>query len=129
MQAESLKAIVESSNAMSSWGLTLIGASVVAIVSTSNLRPTSKRERLPYLLFLLGWLCLGVSMSYGFRLSGNHVAAQLVDPDRLPAILELMNTRFLRQQTWFMAGLVPFGVWLAFFLFWWVFVDHPREKA
>lgn len=128
MKAESLRAIIESSNAMTSWALTLVGASVVAIVSTSNLRPTTKLARLPYFLFLAGWAFLGVSAYYGYRISGNYVAAQLVDPERIPEILGAMNTGFVAQQTWFMLGLLPFGIWLVVFLFWWVLQDHPREE-
>lgn len=127
MKAESLRAIIESSNVMTNWALTLVGASVVAIVSTSNLRPTTRLARLPYFLFLVGWLCLGVSAYHGYLLSGNYVAAQLVDPAGIKKILEEMNTRFIAQQTWFKRGLLPFGIWLVVFLFWWVLQDHPRK--
>jgi hypothetical protein len=116
-----LKVVVDSSTTMTAWALSLVAASIAAIVSTSYLRPSNERVRLIYLLYLSGWLFLGVSIYFGDRVSRRYVAAQFVNEGVLRTIAEKVNRDYGCQQTVLMIGLLTFGLWLTLFLLWWIF--------
>lgn len=116
-----LKVVVDSSTTLVTWALSVVVASIAAIVSTSYLRPSNKRVRLIYLLYLPGWLFLGFSIYFGDRVSRGYVAAQFVGEGVLRTIAEKVNGDYGCQQTMLMIGLLTFAVWLVLFLLWWIF--------
>lgn len=119
---EGMKVIAEGSRAISGWALLIIGASIVAIVGTSYMRPLNLRVRLTYLLFIPGWVLIGLSSYYGDWVSRRYMAAAVaLQEDRLRSILVKVNTEFAAQLFYFQSGLLVFSVWLILFLLWWVF--------
>ncbi len=118
---DAMKWAAEGSSTMVTWALSTIGGSIAAIVSTSYLRPANERIRLIYLLYLPGWMCLGVSIHCGNVLARRHIAAHFVPSPQLQRIADLMNHDYLYQQSLLAIGLGVFGVWLTCFLLWWVF--------
>lgn len=129
---EGLKSMAEESQTLTGWGLAIIGASIIAIASTSYLRPPSRRVRLIYLLFIPGWLFIALSVRNGDAVS-NHYSAAVFAKNRelLRQIGSLMNTAFDHQRTHLQWGLAFFGVWLLVFALWWIFAETPAltEKA
>jgi hypothetical protein len=127
---DGLKGIAEESRNLIGWGLTIIGASVIAIASSSYFRPPSKRVRLTYLLFIPGWLLIGLSIRNGEKVSRRFAAAAFAQRrDTLLQIGDSINNDFGSQLTCMQWGLGFFSLWLLAFIVWWVFGDVPtREK-
>jgi hypothetical protein len=124
-----MKAVVESSATMVTWALAVVAASVATIVSTSYLHPSNNKVRRVYLLFLPGWLLLGLSVYFGDRVSRRYIAARFVEESMRRPIAEGMNGDFSRQQTMLMLGLGVFALWLVAFLIWWVFGDWTTTSS
>jgi hypothetical protein len=116
-----LKVVVDSSATLVTWALSIVAGSVVAIVSTSYLRPSNARVRLIYLLYLPGWVFLSVSIYLGNQVSMRYVAAQFVKEEVVRTIAQQINRDFRSQQVMLMIGLLMFAAWLCLFLLWWVF--------
>lgn len=116
-----LKIIVEGSGQLVAWALAIAAGSVAAIVSTSYIRPENKLFRLVYLLFLPGWLFLGLSVYYGDQVSRSYMASLLVDKNAVRTIAQAMNTEIVCQRNMFGLALLFFTLWLVLFLCWWIF--------
>lgn len=127
---EGLKVIAEESRNLTGWGLAIIGASVIAIASTSYFRPPSKRVRLTYLLFIPGWLLIGLSIRDGEKVSRRFAAAAFAQKrDTLVQIGDFINNGFGSQLTYMQWGLGFFSLWLLVFILWWVFGDVPKPAT
>ena len=122
-----LKQIVDSAMQLSSWGLAVFGGTVAAIVSTSHRRPDRLTLRLPYLLFLPGWVALGYSLYLGNFLSGKYLASLMVKSDQVATIGAQVNDIYADQRFYFLWSLVFFGLWLTFFLLIWIFVETLQK--
>jgi hypothetical protein len=121
-----IKAVSSGSNSMYSLGLTVIGATIAAIISTSYLRPAPKRIRLIYLLFLPGWVLIGASIFFGDKIARRNIAAHFArSTQQLVPITEGMNADYLWQRDLMAAGLGALGIWLALYLLWWIFGRSP----
>ncbi len=116
-----LKEIAESSSHLSAWALAVAGGTVGAIVSTSYRRPITLPSRLPYLLFVPGWMCLAASLYMGNRLAGEYLASLLVKPESSAVIASQINDTYANQWSWLLWSLAFFGCWLLVFLLFWVF--------
>jgi hypothetical protein len=120
------------SQTLTGWALAIIGASIIGIASTSYMRPPSKRVRLIYLLFIPGWLLIGMSVYNGNKISRHYSAAVFARKrEVLTQIGGLMNEQFDHQLTHLQWGLAFFGVWLLVFALWWIFSETPAltDKA
>jgi hypothetical protein len=126
---EGLKSMAENSRNLMGWGLTIIGGSILAIISTSYMRPLNRRIRLVYLLFIPGWILVGLSLYYGDSISRRYTAAAfMISRERVSDIGSLMNRDFGSQLTFFNYGLVVFSIWLLIYLVWWVVMDLPQAE-
>lgn len=134
---DALKLVAKSSATLITWALSVVGGSVAAIVSTSYLRPKNPKVRLIYLLYLPGWLFLGLSVYFGDRVSRHYVASRFVAAhgsdasayDKVLAIGQKMNADYISQQNMLMLGLLMFGAWLSLFLLWWVFGEWTTNQT
>lgn len=127
---EALKTVVAASETLVTWCLATLGASVAAIVGTGYLRPPGRWFRQIYLLFLPGWLFLGISLFHGAKVPGLYVTAQLTDErEKIREIFHAMNQASLSQQTTFSIALVFFGIWLVLFLLWWIYGQQTADIA
>ena len=127
-----MKVAVDGSSTMVTWALSTIGGSIAAIVSTSYLRPKNVRIRRIYLLYLPAWVFLGLSIGCGHVIERRHIAAHFAPStrlDRLQQIAQLINDDYLYQQDFLAAGLAILGIWLTFFLLWWVLGDWRTDKG
>jgi len=129
---EALKTIVETSQGLSGWAITIAGGSVVAILGTDYLRPKRCCIRLAYLLYLPGWVLLGFSVYYAQLVQRRYIVAVLIDTGQtkgcLRNIAQAINSDFGHQLDFFEWALVCFGIWLVIFLFWWIFGDGGKKK-
>jgi hypothetical protein len=125
---EGMKGMADNSSGLTGWALTLVGASILAIASTSYLRPLSRRTRYIYLLFIPGWFFLALSIYNGNKISRRYTAVTFTqDIKTLAQIGNSMNTEFAAQLSHFQWALFFFSIWLLCYIVWWIFVDLPVE--
>lgn len=124
-----LKQIAESSAQLSTSALAVFGGTVAAILGTSYRRPNQLRWRLPFLLFVPGWICLGQSLYLGSVISGRYLAATMVKRSEWMDIAARVNDDYASQHDWLLASLVFFGAWLVVYLLYWVLADIPDKEA
>jgi hypothetical protein len=119
---EGLKAIAQESKTLVTWSLSIIGGSLLAVLSTSYFKPESVKVKLIYLLFIPGWLCLGISIYYSDEISRRLLAALFSGKAEIISnIGEKINIAFTNQLNFFGWAQVFFGVWLLTYLLWWTF--------
>jgi hypothetical protein len=125
-----IKDMETGSSKVSTWSLSIVGGSLLALISDSYVHPSCLRFKLGYLLFLLGWLFLGVSLYNSLLISRSAIAANLHEKElvELTKIFKNCNCFFRRQLKHFQLGLLVFGAWLALYLCWWVFTVLPIKK-
>lgn len=122
MDLEVIKEITASSNVLVTWSISLFGASLLAILSTSYIRPAGKWSKLMYLLFMPAWFYLATAIYFGNVIARRQVMAA-VKPERISFILERINDEYSLLLDAFNTALVFFALWLVIFLLWWVFQD------
>ena len=105
------------------WALAVVGGSIATIVSTSYLRPKKRLIRYAYLLFLPGWIFLGLSIYYGDQISRRYMASMFVSKEKIGEIAKMINQDFGCQRFMLSVGLLIFALWLVLFLLWWVLGD------
>lgn len=125
-----LKEVLDSSSQLSGWALAMVGGSVVVIVSTSYRRPDALLWRLPYLLFVPGWICIAFSLYLGNKIVGKYLASLMVHQEQISNIAFQVNDIYSDQRVYFLLSLVFFGLWLLIHLISWVFVEtvHAGDK-
>ena len=115
------------SSTLTGWALSIFGATVVGIVTSKYLRP-SDRARYLYLLFIPGWILLGLSIARGELVVQRSIAAAFADKaDLRRDIAKLMNSDFDAQRFTLQLALLAFAVWLVSLLIWWIFAA-PQTK-
>jgi hypothetical protein len=120
-----IKSIEEGSNKISTWSLSTVGGSLLAILSNEYLHPPTAKLKMIYLLFILGWLFIGISFYNGKNITSRTIASELNKNNKelLTTIFTDCNTYYSRQLRFFNFALLVFGIWLLLFLLWWVFGD------
>ncbi len=114
---------------LTGWSLAILGATVAGIVAGQFLRPAAK-IRLVYLLFIPGWVLLGISIWYGDKVTRRVTAAGFTDNhDRLREIAASMNSEYAAQRDFFQFALLAFGCWLGCVLLWWVFAKERSKQT
>lgn len=119
-----IKTIATGSSTLCTWSLSVVGGSLLAILSTSYIRPDSICLKLFYLLFIAGWILIAYSIYYGINISGRSMAADLYAADKgmLSEIFAKSNSDYAKQLTYFKKALAVFGSWLVLYLLWWIFI-------
>jgi hypothetical protein len=124
-----LKQILDSSAQLSTSALAIFGGTVAAIVGTSYRRPRQLRWRLPFLLFVPGWLLLGHSLYLGNAIASRYLAATMVKQSEWMAIAARVNDDYANQQDSLLMALFFFGAWLVVYLLYWVLSEAPNEET
>ena len=122
MLFNTIQSIEIGSHKIITWSLSIIGGSVLTIISDSYYHPNEVKLKAIYLLFIAGWSLIGLSIYNGKEIMGRAMAAQLYknNYNRLKAIFTKCNKNYSLQIRYFNLGLLIFGIWLLLFLFWWV---------
>ena len=121
--AAALKQVVESSSTLTQWALAIAAGSVATIVGTSFRRPPTLAHRLPYLLFVPGWIFIGHAIFLANRISGMHIASLLVSPEVSGKIAAQINDAYAEQRISVLAALGFFGAWLLIYTLLWILAD------
>jgi hypothetical protein len=118
---DGMSAVSTGATTLSGWSLTILGATVAGVVAGHFLRPSPTVRRI-YLLFIPGWVFLGISIWYGDSVMRRLAAAAFTEDHKmLSEIAQSINSDYAAQRSWFSLALLIFGFWLAIFLLWWVF--------
>jgi hypothetical protein len=126
---EGMSAMSAGATTVTGWSLTMLGATVAGIVAGNFLRPSAIFRGI-YLLFIPGWTFLGVSISYGDKVTRRLAAAGFTeDRTALGHIAAAMNSDYAAQRQWFQFALLTFGLWLAILLIWWVFGKFEQKST
>lgn len=127
MDLKGVEAIVSYSNTINTWCLSMIAASLLAILSTSYVKPLQKWWKLIYILFVPGWIFLAFAIKSNGVIAGRGIRAAL-EPERIQSIVYKLNTDFANQVCYFNWAIYSFGSWLVLYLVWWIFNDSRIEK-
>lgn len=124
---EGISAMAAGSATLTGWALSIFGATVVGIVTSKYLRP-SGWVRYLYLLFIPGWVFLGLSVARGDLVIQRSIAAAFGKEATLRRdIAVLMNSDFDAQRFMLQLALLVFAAWLVSLLIWWIFAA-PQPK-
>jgi hypothetical protein len=126
MDLTGIQAIVAGSNTINTWSLSIIGGTILAILSTSYVKPMQRWGRLIYLLFIPGWVFLLLSIQNNSKITGRGIMATLM-PEKIPSIVEKMNDEFANQIYDFKVAIILFSIWLILYLIWWIFQDFSDK--
>lgn len=125
---ELTEAINHNAESVVNWCLSIIGGSILVLISSGFIRPKNKKIRVVYLLFLPGWFFLGYTIKLGVDIGNSGIMSTLMinnENERL-LILANMGNIYTSQLFYFNIGLFFFGIWLLVFLIFWVFgKDQP----
>lgn len=131
---EHIASINQISGTLTTWGLSMLGGSILFIVSTSYNRPSAK-FRLAYLLFIPAWIFTSLSIYFGSTI-GQRVPASILAKEgteekiaRLFEISRLANSEYKFQLLFFQTALGIYALWLLIFLIWWVFYKQQSIKT
>jgi len=121
-------AAVTLAQSLTQWGFLIIAGSVVIVVGTSYYRPNERLVRRSYLLFLLPWLLMGMSIFRGIQVQMANVARLFESSPNLTEVRRTMTHDANAQIQYMEWSLWIFGVWLLCFSVWWVF-HTPQSNA
>ncbi|HKW65198.1 MAG TPA: hypothetical protein VJN89_21775 [Candidatus Acidoferrum sp.] len=130
IESKALEGALSLSQALTGWAILIVAGSVVILVGTDYRRPHQAWARKGYLAFIPAWCLLALSMYSGIAVHRAYVSYLV---SRSPDYLQLRNAMndYSYKQLWSMeAALGFFGIWLVFYLVWWVWfagMDHKKE--
>ncbi len=118
-----IKSIEEGSNKISTWSLSTLGGSLLAIMNKDFSHPETTKLKMIYLFFILGWVFIGLSFYNGKNIISRTIASELHKNDLklLTIIFEKCNLYYSKQLRFFNLGLLTFGFWLLLYIIWWIF--------
>jgi len=117
---EANKLIHEESSRIITWSLSVIGGSILIIISTGYVNPSGP-ILYAYATFAVGWVYLGLSIYYGEKATRNFIAGVTAPTqDMLDNAGRNADRNFGRQLRYFKYGLFTFSIWLILFLAWFI---------
>lgn len=128
-----LRAAAAQASDLTTLAVALVGATALLVLQAAHKRPHAKLLRLTYLLLPIGWVSLGASTFYGFRLRSVHLAYFFGRPEQPEyAFASAAGTDARCQRFYLIVALVVFFLWLLSYLIWWIFSERvtssfPRE--
>lgn len=125
MDISGIKAIVDSANSIITWSLSLLGGSLLAVLSTSYIRPVKGRAKFFYLLLVPGWVLIMLSVKNGNDTIQSGIMGAL-NPNLFMQVVQAMNQTYSDQLKYFYWALLFFGAWLLCYLIWWLFQDSTN---
>jgi hypothetical protein len=126
-----LEKIVGASDKLSGWGLSIVGGSIVALISSSYLKPTTLKAKQIYLLFVPGWIFIFLSLYYGNNLMQDYIGSLFYIKNETEKFYQSMlcvNKYYSGQIRFFVIGLVFFATWLIAILLWWIYNDSITKR-
>lgn len=119
---ESNKLANEESKRLISWSLSIIGGSILLIISTNYVSPEGW-ILYSYFLFAIGWTVLAMSIYFGETLTRVYMTGAIAnetDTSAITLIGRKVDQYFYKQIKYFRFGIIIFSIWLTLFLFWFI---------
>lgn len=125
---ETIESIEQGSSRVTAWSLSVIGGSLIVFMNGEYIQPKEDFFKYFYLLFVLGWLLLAISISYNKRITGRKMAAILNvnDTKSLKKIFLKVNSQYASQLRCFNWALGIFGFWLTLYFTWRIFGEQLK---
>ncbi len=116
-----IRSVEQASNRISTWSLSVVGATFLAIFGKEYER--IEAGRLIYLLFIPAWIAIGISLYHAKKVLGFTLGAELWRNNTDTLVRNFMdcNRHYGQQLRFFNIGLLVLGIWLLAFLALWVF--------
>jgi len=121
-----LDSAVSFAQSLSQWAYIAIGASIALLFKDLSQRPKRLSIRCSYLAFLPGWFFLGRAIFKGMRVHGAYIMYLMRPQHDTQTAIRDINADAASQLSALTCGLLIFGGWLAFYLFWWI--AHKEES-
>jgi hypothetical protein len=118
LNAKALEAAASYAQSLAQWGFIIIGGSLVLVLGNSHRWPKARKLRVAYLLFLLAWASLAVSIYFGTRVQQAHLAYLLVPSTTIEGTTLTANHDLAYEIFWMLTGLFFLGLWLSIYLVW-----------
>ena len=119
---EANKLVHEESSRINTWALSVIGGTILIVISTGYVNPTGS-VLYAYAVFAVGWMYLGLSIYYGEKVTRNYIAG-VTAKDRSSGFIDQVgrevDRNFGRQLSYFKYGIFTFSIWLILFLVWFI---------
>jgi hypothetical protein len=125
--SKALEATLAYGQSLTQWGLLILGGSVAILLGTSYHAPRHRLVRLSYVLFLPGWILLGLSMLSGTTASRVYLAFLWGAGNNPEATAAKIDAEIFCQLRFIEFAILTFGTWLVVYLVWWVFL-RPAEQ-
>ena len=119
-------AAVSYAQSLAQWELAIMGGSLLVVVGSSHHRPSVRGVRAFYLLFLPGWICLGISIWFSTRVQGAYMAYLAFRAADFEGTVRAVNADMISQNWFMLAGLFCFFIWLVVYLIWWTFAEEAN---
>jgi hypothetical protein len=110
---------------LSHWALLIFGGTIAILVGTQHASPRSW-FRSVYLLFVVAWALLGVSLWHGAQLQSSCVAYYWAAAQHQDSILDAIRSHTRSQLCGLEWALGVLCVWLVIYLVWWIW-RLPKE--
>lgn len=125
---ETIESIEDGSSRVTTWSLSIIGGSLVVFMNGEYIQPQEELFKYTYLIFIIGWILLAISIFFSKQITGQKMAATLNinDTKNLKQILINVNRRYARQLQYFNWALVLFGLWLILYFIWRLFGEQLK---
>ncbi|WP_436515413.1 hypothetical protein [Ekhidna sp. To15] len=125
---ETIGSIEQGSSRITTWSLSVIGGSLIVFMNGEYVQPKEEYFKYSYLLFVIGWILLAISISYSKRITGRKMAATLNvnDIKDLKKILIKVNIQYSNQILCFNWALVIYGLWLILYFVWRLFGEQLK---
>lgn len=122
----SLKVIVDAADKIATWSISLLGGSVLAIISTSYAKPAKKMLRVFYLLFVPAWVFCALAIKEGDSIRRMDIMAEL-NAHLIPRIVVSMNDSFTNLMNYFNFSILFFCLWMICYLIWFMLSDAEKK--
>ena len=126
---EGLAVVAEQAAPYSEWSIMMVGASLLALISTSYSKPQVRFLRSYYFLFIPAWFFLGQSIYYGDLVRRGYIAASLMSENTYFGVHEAMNANFIEQISALRYGVAFLSFWLLLYIVWFVFGDDSAKSG
>jgi len=126
---ESQKVVNDYAKDYSVWALSILGATLLLILSTDYLRPDQKKFKLIYILFLPAWILLCFVL-YEYTLLKNHLFilnTAKTNEEIIKACIYI-NNHYSSQSSYFLYSIFILGFWVFAYLIWWIFYNNQKNK-
>ena len=128
IESKALEGALSFSQALTGWAILIIAGSVLILVGTDYHRPEEGWARKGYLAFVPAWIALALSMYSGIAVHRTYVSYLV---SRSPDFWTSRNDMndYAYKQLWLMeVALCFFGIWLGFYLVWWIWFAGAQNK-